>query len=133
VSRAYVDSSCIVAIAFREAGGERASLRMFGYEKVASSNLLEAEVRAAARREGRQLAPTIMQDIQWIQPQRALSGEICAVVEAGNLRGADAWHVACALWLAGDTPAALDFLTLDRRQADVAAALGLSVPELGAI
>jgi predicted nucleic acid-binding protein len=133
VSRAYVDSSCIVAKAFREAGGERASLRMFGYEKVASSNLLEAEVRAAARREGRQLAPTIMQDIQWIQPQRALSGEICAVVEAGNLRGADAWHVACALWLAGDTPAELDFLTLDRRQADVAAALGLSVPELGAI
>ena len=133
MSRAYVDSSCIVAIAFREAGAERASLRIHGYAKIASSNLLEAEVRAAARREGRQLGPSVTQNIQWINPQRPLHGELAPVFEIGYLRGADAWHVACALWLAADTPAELDFLTLDRRQADIAAALGLSVPDLGAI
>ena len=131
--RAVVDSSCIVAVAFHEPAAERVTLRMHGYAELFAANLLEAEVHAAARREGRHLAATLTENLQWIHPLRPLNAEIAAVFEAGYLRGADAWHVACALWLAGDSPADLDFLTLDRRQADIAAALGLSVPELGAI
>lgn len=133
MSRAAVDSSCIVAIAFHEPRAERVTLRLHGYDELFAANLLQAEVHAAARREGRELAATLTDSLRWIHPQRPLNAEIAAVFDAGYLRGADAWHVACALWLAGDAPAELDFLTLDRRQADIAAALGLSVPDLGAI
>lgn len=133
MSRAVVDSSCIVAVAFHEPRAERVTLGMHGYADLFAANLLEAEVRAAARREGRQLAPALTDNLQWIHPQRPLNSEISVVFDAGYLRGAGAWHVACALWLAGDARAELDFLTLDRRQAEIAAVLGLRVPDLGAI
>ena len=41
----------------------------------------------------------------------------------GYLRGADLWHIATALYMF-DEPSDITFLTLDRRQGDVAAALG---------
>ena len=46
-----------------------------------------------------------------------------SALRAGNLRGADLWHIATALYAAPE-PAAIAFVTLDRRQASVAAALG---------
>jgi hypothetical protein len=45
------------------------------------------------------------------------------VLEHGYLRGADLWHLACALFVV-DEPDMLTFLTLDTRQQEVAAALG---------
>lgn len=42
---------------------------------------------------------------------------------AGYLRGADLWHVACALYLA-EVPSDVTFLSLDDRQRTVAEALG---------
>jgi len=45
------------------------------------------------------------------------------VFAAGQVRGADAWHLATALWLTRH-PAELPFLTLDARQREVASALG---------
>lgn len=56
-------------------------------------------------------------------PDRPLSSEITAVLEAGYLRGADLWHVAVALYHAED-PREVTFVTLDNRQRAVAAALG---------
>jgi hypothetical protein len=48
------------------------------------------------------------------------------ILAAGYLRGADLWHLACALYLADElVPPAL--LTLDVRQREVAAASGLEV------
>lgn len=44
-------------------------------------------------------------------------------LEVGYLRGADLWHVACALYLVEDAPE-LSFLTRDERQSAVAEALG---------
>ena len=43
------------------------------------------------------------------------------------LRGADLWHVATALYLA-ESPADVDFLTLDPAQREAAAALGFPTP-----
>ena len=43
--------------------------------------------------------------------------------DAGQLRGADLWHVATALYVAGEADR-LCFVTLDQRQRDAAAALG---------
>lgn len=61
--------------------------------------------------------------IGWILTHRPLSPEMEAALRAGNLRGADLWHVASALYAAPE-PGAIAFCTLDRRQAKVAAALG---------
>ena len=58
-------------------------------------------------------------------PDRPLTAEIEAVVGAGLLRGADAWHLACALYLSPE-PGELEFLTLDGRQGAVAATLGFA-------
>ena len=52
-----------------------------------------------------------------------------AVLDAGQLRGADAWHLACALYLSPE-PRELEFLTLDGRQAAVAVALGFAGGDL---
>lgn len=89
----------------------------------ASSNLLEAELRATFYREGVPFAPLLLSGITWIMPQAALSQEIDRVLAAGYLRGADLWHVACALSIA-KSPAELTFLTLDERQHEMAALLG---------
>lgn len=45
------------------------------------------------------------------------------MLEQGYVRGADCWHLATALHLAGE-PGRVVFLTLDRRQRDVALRLG---------
>jgi hypothetical protein len=52
-----------------------------------------------------------------------LTPELERVFAGGYLKGADAWHLACALYLA-EEPAKLAFLTLDRRQRAVARRLG---------
>ncbi len=64
--------------------------------------------------------------LRWILPDRPLSAEIGTVVAAGSIRGADLWHVACALYVA-ESPDELTFLTLDERQRTVAKALGFNV------
>ena len=45
------------------------------------------------------------------------------MLSAGYLRGADLWHLASALYLAGN-PRNLPFITLDERQEVVARKLG---------
>ena len=51
MSIAYVDTSALVAIAFEEPGGSQAGERLEGFSRLLSSNLLEAELRAAFARE----------------------------------------------------------------------------------
>jgi hypothetical protein len=92
-----------------------------------SSNLLEAEVRAALGRE--RVVPTVetFAGIDWILPERPLSLEFERIAAFGNLRGADLWHVACALHL-DSIARELAFVTLDTRQRKVAAAAGFTTP-----
>jgi predicted nucleic acid-binding protein len=123
---AYVDTSCLVAVLFGESGARVIDRRLSGMDELLSSNLLEAELRAAILREG--LAASAMPDlgISWISPDRLLSGEILRVLAAGRVRGADCWHLACALY-AFPEPSEITFLTLDDRQRAVARALGFVV------
>jgi hypothetical protein len=46
----------------------------------------------------------------------------------GRLRGADLWHVACALFVAGSRPGDLAFLSRDAAQRMVARRLGFPTP-----
>lgn len=124
---AYVDSSCVVAVTLGESAGRRAAAALRRFDRVLSSNLLEAEVRAALIRERVTAVPEVFSGIDWVFPERTLTKEFERVAAAGSLRGADLWHVACALYL-DPTGSELAFLTLDVRQRAVAAAAGFTTP-----
>ena len=121
---AYVDTSAPVAVAFAQQRGVEISQRLSGFDRLVSSNLLEAETRSAYAREGRAFEPDVLDRIEWVYPTRPLTQEFAAVLSAGYLRGADLWHVAVALYAFPGRIGETAFLTLDRRQRAVAAALG---------
>ena len=123
---AYVDTSCLVAIALGEPGSAKVAARLAAYESLFAAGLLEAELKSALRREGVPGdAGDVLPALGWIYPDRPLSGEIDRVLEAGHVKGADTWHLACALYLAPDGHE-LRFETLDVRQRAVAVKLGFA-------
>lgn len=126
MKRAFLDTSVLVAIALGEAGAERTRQRLGRFEAVFACGLLEAELRSAFSREGidPEDAESHLHDISFVEPPRRLTPEISRALKAGRLRGADLWHIACALYLSPD-PRELAFLTLDREQKAVARKLGL--------
>lgn len=121
----YVDTSCLVAIAFGEATAGRVTARLRRFDRLFASNLLEAELRSALLREGiPDRGTTLLSWITWVYPNRPLTPEFDLVAAVGYIKGADLWHLANALFLA-PTGKDLVFLTLDERQREVAAKLGL--------
>lgn len=120
---AYVDTSCLVAIALAEAGAASVIRRLAPFDALYSSNLLEGELYSALQRERVSPNSSALDRIGWVIPDRPLHAEIARVLEAGHVRGADCWHLASALYLAED-PGAISFLTLDTRQWSVARKLG---------
>lgn len=123
VSRAYIDTSVIAAIALNEVGSTDHARRLENFSQLISSNLLEAEVRAALAREGRQFEAGFILGIEWVFPDRSLGPELAVALAAGYLRGADLWHIATALYAAPE-PGEIAFVTLDNRQRSIAVALG---------
>ena len=120
---AYVDTSCLVAVAFGGPGAAALARRLARFDVLAASDLLEAELRSAFLREGVEPQQELLSAVSWVLPGRPLHAEIERVLAAGYVRGAECWHLATALYLVED-PAAISFLTLDDRQAAVAKALG---------
>lgn len=127
MSVAYIDTSALISIVFNERNASALIRRLSATSRLLSSNLLEAELRAACAREETNFPAGFVSGIEWVLPNRPLTPELAAVLEAGYLKGADLWHVATACYLAGEIdqePAALSFVTLDARQRKVAATLG---------
>ena len=122
----YVDSSALLAITFNEEGGVGARRQLAEYSRLVSSNLLEAETRAAFARESRAFEDSSLYGIEWILPEHALTREIARVLSAGYVKGADAWHLAAALYATLELDVAA-FITLDAQQRRVAEALGFEV------
>ena len=120
---AYVDTSVFAAIAFNEPGSEALVERLGTFDRVASSILLEAELRSALFREGYALDSDFLSGMEWILPDRPLTEEIGTVLRAGYLRGADLLHVATALYAARDS-GQMAFLTLDSRLRSVSQVVG---------
>jgi hypothetical protein len=116
-----------VAITLSEQVATDVKAELDRHDELFTSNLTEAEVRAACLREGVKTNQAMFGALGWIQPDRSLSEEITRVLDQGYLRGADLWHIANALFLSPD-PTQLAFLTLDQRQGEVAAALGFPTP-----
>ena len=126
---AFIDTSALAAILFEERAFPAVQNILGNLDTVRASNLLEAEIRSAAARESvDQLeVDSVLSKVKWVLPDRPLSQELRAVASCGvSLRGADSWHLACALYLAGD-PSNLPFLTLDGDQALAAERLGFKV------
>ncbi|MEZ4267528.1 MAG: type II toxin-antitoxin system VapC family toxin [Myxococcota bacterium] len=125
---AYVDTSCLVAVAFEEPGHDALRARLQGYSSLVAGGLVEAELCSALARENRgATAAHLFPSVRWFGVPARLTAELERVFEAGYLRGADAWHLAAALWFC-DTPPSLAFCTLDKAQAAVARHLGFAVP-----
>ena len=123
MSVAYIDTSALVAVAFNEQSAAALAKRLNASSRLLSSNLLEAELRAAFTREGYRFEPRLVSGIEWVLPDRSLTEEFERVLRVGYLRGADLWHVATALYLAPE-PSEISLITLDDRQRSVATALG---------
>lgn len=126
MSIAYVDTSVLTAVAFDEPGAPEYARRLDDFTRLISSNLLEAELRAAFARENLLFQESAVAGIEWILPDRTLAPEFATVLETGYLRGADLWHLATALYVSPQ-PGSLSFATLDTRQGAVAEALGFRV------
>ena len=123
MSIAYVDSSVVVGIAFRDSGWSALEQRLSEYQDLLSSKLLEAEVRAAYARMDVDYDSRVLSGIRWVFPDRPLTRELETVLEAGFLRGADLWHIAAAVYIAPEMRD-ISFITLDVRQRIVAKTLG---------
>jgi predicted nucleic acid-binding protein len=119
----YVDTSCLVAIAFNEPGAMDLARRLSDFDELASSNLLEAELRAVFAREAVERDPATLMSLSWVVPDRPLHREMARVLGAGAVRGTDCWHLATALYLAPE-PGTISFLTVNPRQQRIAEALG---------
>ena len=126
MSVAYLDTSALVAVAFNEQSAAALAKRLNASSRLLSSNLLEAELRAAFTREGYRFEPRLVSGIEWVLPDRPLTEEFERVLRVGYLRGADLWHVATALYLAPE-PSEISLITLDDRQRSVATALGFQI------
>ncbi len=88
MSVAYVDSPVLTAIAFDEPDAAAYARRLDEFTRLISSNLLEAELRAAFARENLLFPESGVAGIDWIMPDRPLAPEFAAVLETGDLRGA---------------------------------------------
>ncbi len=126
MSVAFLDSSAILTIGFRQRGGAELEARLQSFSELRASNLLEAEVRSAYIRERRAYNSEILEGINWVIPDRPLTPEISKALEAGYARGADLWHLATALYMAAD-PTEVTFVTLDQQQRRVARGLRFRV------
>lgn len=125
----YVDSSAILAILFEESRGSDYAILLQKHKKrIFSSALLEAEIYAAAKRENVPLekAAGFIALVGLVFPDESLQKEYLKILEQGYLRGADAYHVATALYLDPQTQN-LIFVTADRNQSKIAQSLGFEV------
>jgi predicted nucleic acid-binding protein len=122
----YVDTSALLAVAFDEPAGKPIAGRLRTFSRLISSNLLEAEFRSALAREELDGEHDLLDAIDWILPDRPLTGEFRKVLRTGYVRGADLWHLACALFI---DPGArgLSFITVDGTQKALARRIGFTV------
>lgn len=124
----YVDTSCLIAVAFEEPGFDTVARFLDQADSLVASNLVEAQLRAALNQEDAEGdVERLLEKITWLLPDRDLGPEIRRIQRLAPLHGADIWHLAHALWLSpGGAP--LAFATLDGRQRDVARRLGFATP-----
>ncbi len=125
-SIAYVDSSCLVAIALREPAAQGIKTQLARFTHLVAHPLVEAEVLCACHREDALAPESDLDRLTWVSAPEAMRATTRRVLAVGCVRGADALHLATALEIAA-RPRDLTFLTLDTRQRDIAKKLGFRI------
>lgn len=131
MKRGYIDTSVLVALHFGQSEARRAARLLRALDVSFSVNLIVPELLATLKREGRPLqeADRLLARIALYSPTESLRPQCEAALAAGPLRGADLWHVAAALAIAGPQKRSeLQFLTFDDQQRGVAGLLGFAIP-----
>jgi predicted nucleic acid-binding protein len=130
LSAAYLDSSFLVAILLDEPHSRVLRRILARFDRVLSSDLLVAECLSVALRERVDPSPILvaLRSFSIVLPSRSLEPEIREAARHGYLRGADLWHVACALFVAATARRELAFLSRDDPQRRVAEQLGFAIP-----
>jgi len=130
LSAAYVDSSFAVAIVLGEPRARNLVRIVERFDEIVASDLLLAEVLSAAAREGVPLEAVLeaLEDLSLVLPDRTLRAEIQEILALGRLRGADLWHLACAMFVAGEARSEVSFLSRDEPQRRLARRLGFPSP-----
>ncbi|MEI6805931.1 MAG: type II toxin-antitoxin system VapC family toxin [Myxococcaceae bacterium] len=125
----YVDTSVLVSLFFEDSdSNNRFSRLLKEADEVVSSVLIEAEFLSVILREKINLSAGVdyLKQISLVIPDRSISKELGVIFSKAYVRGADAFHLACALYL--DPKASeLQFLTADIQQQKAAQALGFSL------
>lgn len=130
MSAAYLDSSFLLAILLQEPRYRALQTKLGSFDDLIAGDLLVAEVLATAAREDlplERVRPAI-ESIALVLPDRSLEPEVLEVLQQGRLRGADLWHLACAVYVAGEDREALAFLSRDAPQRALARRLGFATP-----
>ncbi len=77
---AYIDTSCLVSVAFGERGASKLAREISRFDELISSNLLEAELRNAFAREKVTFSDDLLSLVSWVLPGRSLGSEFRAVL-----------------------------------------------------
>jgi predicted nucleic acid-binding protein len=130
MSAAYLDSSFLLAILLGEPRARSLQTLLEGFDDLLAGDLLVAEALATAAREdlGLELLAPALEAVDLVLPDRSLEPEMLEILRRGRLRGADLWHLACALYVAGDARQDLAFLSRDAPQRRLARQLGFATP-----
>jgi predicted nucleic acid-binding protein len=130
VTLAYVDTSVLVALMFSESGSSRIEKTIHKYSRCLSHHLIEAELRSVGAREGigESEVTAYIAPLNLLYPTTEICDSVRTVLKEGYLRGADLLHVAAAHALSGAVGVPIAFLTLDRRQTDIARRVKLENP-----
>lgn len=130
MSVAYLDSSFLLAILLQEPRHRSLQATLARFDDWIAGDLLIAEVLATASRERLPLDRVLsaVESIGLVFPDRSLEDEMREVLGHGQLRGADLWHLACALHVARDARDSLAFLSRDIPQRELARRLGFPTP-----
>ena len=126
---AYIDTSLLIGLKFQRL--PLPTMRRIEKYELFAGELVIAEMLAFGTREAipeGQLWEAL-KGLSWVIPEGSLASELTRIAHSGYARGADLWHLACACYLspiAGD----LAFLTLDKRQRDLASRIGFQAPAL---
>lgn len=130
MSDAFIDTSFLLAIVFEEREASRLRRLLTRYDQIFASDLLVSETASAVAREGSDgvLVRAELDRLSLVFPHRSLEPEFMEALGSGYLRGADLWHLGCALFVAGKARGELAFLSRDGAQRRAARALGFPTP-----
>jgi predicted nucleic acid-binding protein len=126
MSAIYVDTSILVAMFFE--GPTRYPSLLQEIDTLMSSALIEAEFLSVIAREKADINAGLryLKQISLVAPDRSLSKELEYIFSKSYVRGADAFHLACALYL-DPKGSELKFLTADKQQEKAAQAIGFTL------